>query len=813
MTENKFICIHGHFYQPPRENPWLEEVEFQESAQPYHDWNERVTAECYAPNAVSRIMDPSWRIIGLINNYSKISFNFGPTLLYWLARHNPAVYESILNADKESMKNFSGHGTAIAQVYNHMIMPLANRRDKETQVKWAIKDFQNRFNRFPVGMWLPETAVDLETLEVLVENKIRFTILSPHQAARFRKIGDKSWIEVPESKIDPRKAYLCNLPSGNRISLFFFDKRTASDIAFGNLLEHGEAFAKRLIEALNGENNEDLLESVASDGELYGHHHPHGDMTLAYCLYYIQENNAAKITNFAHFLEDFPPEFEVEINEDTSWSCTHGIERWRSDCGCNTGMKPGWNQAWRGPLRSAMNWLRDALSAKYEETIKQYIKDPWTARNNYIDVILDRSPENIEEFLNLEAKRPLTQEEKRTVIKLLEMQRHAMLIFTSCGWFFDEISGIETVQVIMYAARAMQLAQEVLGLKLEDEFVRILATAPSNIPEFQNGARIYNTFVKPSIVDFAKISAQNTIIALFAQNLNSKKMTPQMPNCYFRVTQKDIEKRDDGKFRLLLSHSTVFSSLTLDEQTFACAAIWLGDHNVSCGAMRDMPDEAFNAMKNDLLASFEKGQINEIIVILSKNFGKNTYSLKDMFKDDQRYILDFILQNNLKKARELYNIIFRENSAMLRFMKENRLPPFQPFRAAAEIVLEHEIEQALAEENVDLEHLKNLIVNSKNYSIVLNSELLAYQASGRITVEFLKLSNAPQDIGKIKSITELIESVKQLPINLNLWQSQNIVFQIAENYYGQLKAQKDEASRNWVKSFRQLCELIGIRLD
>ncbi len=812
MTK-QFICIHGHFYQPPRENPWLEEVEFQESAAPYHDWNERVTAECYAPNAVSRIMDPSWRIIGLINNYSKISFNFGPTLLYWLARHNPAVYESILNADKESAANFAGHGSAIAQVYNHMIMPLANRQDKETQVKWAIRDFEVRFGRFPEGMWLPETAVDMETLEVLAENKIKFTILSPHQADRFRKIGDEEWTETTEGKIDPRNAYLCNLPSGNRISLFFFDKRTASDIAFGNLLENGEAFAKRLADAFNDQNSEELLESVASDGELYGHHHPHGDMTLAYCLYYIVANKLAKIVNYAQYLESHQPEFEVEIVENTSWSCTHGVERWRSDCGCNTGKKLSWNQAWRKPLREAMDWLRDQLSGRYEEAAKEYLKDPWNARNNYINVILDRSPECIEEFLASEAKRELNQEEKRRVIKLLEMQRHALLVFTSCGWFFDEISGIETVQVVMYAARAMQLAHEVLGLELEEEFVKILANAQSNIPEFQNGAKIYDTFVRPAIVDFAKISAQNTIITLFSENLKTKMLTPQMPNCYFRVTQNDIERRDDGKFRLILNHSTVYSGITLDEQSFGCAAIWLGDHNVSCGAMPDMPEENFNTMRSEVLGSFEKGQINEIIVSLSKFFGQNTYSLKDMFKDDQRYILDFIVEDGLKKARDLYGIIYRDNSAMLRFMKENKMPSPQPFLAAAEIILENEIEQALTAEEVDLERLQRLIVNSRNFAVTLNSELLAFQASEKIAKEFIKLSKTSEDIEKIKGIAELIETILQLPINLNLWQSQNVAFKIAESRFSLMKEHQDEAAKEWVGSFRQLCELIGIRLD
>jgi alpha-amylase/alpha-mannosidase (GH57 family) len=812
LKEGQFISIHGHFYQPPRENPWLEEVEVQESAAPYHDWNERVTAECYAPNAFSRIMDPSWRIIGLINNYSKISFNFGPTLLYWLARHNPAVYESILNADKESMNNFSGHGSAIAQVYNHMIMPLANRRDKDTQVKWAIRDFEARFGRFPWGMWLPETAVDIETLEVLAENNIKYTILSPTQAARYRKIGDKKWILNQEKPIDPRNVYQCNLPSGKSICLFFFDKQTASDIAFGNLLSNGGEFAKRLADSFKNGTGEAYIECVASDGELYGHHHPHGDMTLAYCLYFIEENKLGRISNFSEYLDNHPPVFEVEIIENTSWSCNHGVERWRSDCGCNTGKRPNWNQAWRKPLREAMNWLRDMLSVSFEAAASQYLKDPWIARNNYIKVILDRSKECIDEFLQQEGKRPLNDDEKRRVIKLLEMQRHALLIFTSCGWFFDEISGIETVQVMMYAARAMQLAKELLGLDLEAQFENILAQAPSNLPEFVNGQKIYEIFIKPSIVDFAKISAQNTIIALFSDDLNANMLT-QRPNCYFRVIQKDIERRDDGKFRLIVNHTIVYSGITLDEQTFGCAAIWLGDHNVSCGAMLDMQPDSYDAMKNELIASFEKGEINEIIISLSKHFGTNNYSLKDMFKDDQHYILDFIVQGGLKKARELYQIIYRDNSALMRFMKENRIPQPAPFRAAADNILEMEIEEALTSEEVDLEKLQRLITSVRNFSVNLNSELLAFDASEKITKEFNKLQTKPEDTEKIKTIANLIASVNQLQVNLNLWQSQNIAFKLAEQLFKPMKERQDEAAKLWVSSFSQLCELIGIRLD
>jgi alpha-amylase/alpha-mannosidase (GH57 family) len=808
-----FICIHGHFYQPPRENPWLEEVEFQESAYPYHDWNERVNAECYAPNAVSRVMDSQWRIVGLVNNYSRISFDFGPTLLYWLEKHQPTVYASILNADKDSINNFSGHGSAIAQVYNHMIMPLANKRDKQTQVKWAIRDFQKRLNRDPEGMWLPETAVDTETLEVLAENNIKFTILGPHQATKIRKMGEENWIDVSNgnTKIDPRRAYSCRLPSGKTINLFFFDKRSASDIAFGNLLENGEAFAKRLLDSFQNQDNEALIESVASDGELYGHHHPHGDMTLAYCIYYIVSNGPSKLTNYAEFLANHPAQFEVEIKANTSWSCMHGVERWRSDCGDNMG-RTGWNQAWRKPLREAMDWLRDNLSEPFEREASQYLNDPWGARDDYIDVILDRSTENVDAFLSRHAKKPLNDQEKRRVMKLLDMQRHAMLIFTSCGWFFDEISGIETVQVMMYAARAMQLAEELFNLDLESQYLQILEKAPSNISEFKNGAKVYSIFVKPAIADFAKLSAQNTMMQLFTDNIKSSIISPKA-NCCFTISSDNVEKRDDGKFRLTVNMSKVHSAITLDEETFGCAAIWLGDHNVSSGARRNMLPRAFGAMRNQVIESFERGLINEIIVILSKYFGQNTYSLKDMFKDDQRNVLDYIVADGLKKAKDLYDIIYHDNSAMLRFMKETRIPSPKALGLAAEVVINMEIEKLLSTETPDLQKLEKVVADSKYLSVTLDSDLLAYKASQKIADQFTKLDKNPDELETLKWLSQFIKLLNVLPVKPNLWQAQNIAFKIVENQYKQSKQKIDDSSKAWLIAFTELCELIGIRLD
>jgi len=386
----KYVSVHCHFYQPPRENPWLEAIEQQDSAYPYHDWNERITAECYAPNASSRILDPEERIAAILNNYAHISFNFGPTLLSWLQANAPDTYGCILEADAASIEGFSGHGSAIAQAYNHMILPLATRRDKITQVLWGIRDFQHRFGRDPQGMWLPECAVDNETLEVLADLGIRFTVLAPRQAARVRGIGETEWHDVAGG-VDPSRAYRAKLPSGKSITLFFYDGPISQGVAFEGLLSNGHRLAERLLGGVSDERTWPQLLHIATDGETYGHHHKYGEMALSFALDHIRRSGAAKLTNYAEFLEKHPPEWEVEIVANSSWSCAHGVERWRADCGCSSGMRPEWRQEWRGPLRQALDWLRDALAAPHEKDARALLPDPWAARDEYIAVVLDRS--------------------------------------------------------------------------------------------------------------------------------------------------------------------------------------------------------------------------------------------------------------------------------------------------------------------------------------------------------------------------------------------------------------------------------------
>src|SRR4051794_22160346 len=428
----RYICIHGHFYQPPRENPWLEAVETQDSAAPYHDWNERITAECYGPNTSSRILDARERIVKIVNNYAAISFNFGPTLLSWLEQAQPETYAAILDADRLSKERFGRHGSAIAQAYNHMILPLANVRDQRTQVRWGIRDFEKRFKRPPEGMWLPETAVDVASLEALAAEGIAFTILEPQQARRWRAIGDDDWTEQ-KGAIDPRMPYRCNLPSGRSIALFFYDGPISRAVAFENLLARGENLAHRLLGAFSDARTHPQLVNIATDGETYGHHHRFGDMALAYALEYVNERKLVRIANYGYFLAENPPEHEVQIVENTAWSCSHGVGRWERNCGCNTGGETGWNQQWREPLRESLNWLRDECIGIFETVGAKLLRDPWAARDAYIGILLDRSDENLDAFI---ARHGVEGAAVTPMLEALEMQRNAMLMFTSCGWFF-----------------------------------------------------------------------------------------------------------------------------------------------------------------------------------------------------------------------------------------------------------------------------------------------------------------------------------------------------------------------------------------
>ena len=475
------LIIHGHFYQPPRENPWTGEVEAEPSAAPFHDWNERIHAECYAPNAA-------------VNNYARISFNFGPTLLSWLERHHHDTYQHILRADRESAGQRGGHGNAIAQAYGHAILPLCNERDRLTQVVWGVADFRFRFGREPEALWLPETAANDATLALLIEQGLRYVILAPEQAKRVR-VGSE-WIDVRGGQVDTTRAYRFEHPdgSGRLIAVFFYNGSLARAIAFERALGSSRGLVELFLRA--GKRGD--LVNVATDGETYGHHFKFGDLGLAHALGVEARQAGFWITNYGEYLDRKSAESVVEIEngpegEGSSWSCVHGVGRWARDCGCHTGGEAGWNQAWRDPLRVALNFLRDDAAVKFESN--DLLRDPWAARNDYISVLLDPQRAR-EEFLARHAVRALSEAERVRVFQLLEMQHSALLMFTSCGWFFSDLAGIETLQVLRYAARVIDL-QEQLGFDVpRKEFLELLTNAKSNRPDKGNGAEIFAQIVE-----------------------------------------------------------------------------------------------------------------------------------------------------------------------------------------------------------------------------------------------------------------------------------------------------------------------------
>ncbi len=492
----KYICIHGHFYQPPRENPWTGEVESEESAKPYHDWNERITKECYEPNAQAPVMDSRGQILCRINNFANISFDIGPTLLSWLRRRSPSTYHAILKADRESISKRNGHGNAMAQIYNHVIMPLCDKRDKITQVLWGIRDFEFHFRRRPEGMWLSEAAVDRQTLEIMAEQGILFTVLAPHQASRMRRLGfGARWAALPGELIDTRTPYRILLPSGRHFHLFFYNAPVSRAIAFEGLLSSGDKLNERLFGAF-GHRGRAQLVSTATDGESFGHHHRFGEMAVAYALKRIEDHKLAYLTNFADFLRQYGSSWEVDIRENSSWSCAHGIERWRSDCGCRIHHAPGWNQKWRAPLREAFDTVKKAVDEIFEKEAGRLVRDPWAARNDYIIVILRGGKEERKEFLSRHAKKGLSPEEEQKVWGLLEAQRWRLLMYTSCAWFFDDISGLEPVQMMKFALRAIELAQPYATYSLESAFLKILSQAKSNLPGKGSGEDIFNKYVR-----------------------------------------------------------------------------------------------------------------------------------------------------------------------------------------------------------------------------------------------------------------------------------------------------------------------------
>lgn len=701
-AEGVYVTLHGHFYQPPRENPYLGTIERQSSAAPFHDWNERIYHECYRPNAFARIFNDQGEVVNIVNNFEYLSFNIGPTLMSWLETYDTEVYQRIIEADRKSCERLQGHGNGIAQVYNHIIMPLANHQDKVTQVRWGKADFQARFGRDPEGMWLAEAAVDQATIEVLIEEGIRFIILAPSQAQRCRPIpgiasdtnDTPDWEEVGGGQIDPTRPYRCYLP-GDRdryIDIFFYDGPISRDIGFNAVLSSSQNLANRLGQAVRSDRKPSQLISIATDGETFGHHKRDTEKAIAYAFHDTFPQLGWTVTNYAHYLSLHPPTWEVQLKPVTAWSCGHGVDRWQDDCGCG-GEGSLWHQKWRRPLRDALDWLRDQLSDIYQELGTLLFEDPWETRNRYIEIMgqfpqqaqLDPSSgtDPLQAFLNTHQNHELSLEERVDALRLLEMQRHSLLMYTSCGWFFAELSRPEGVQILRYAARAVDLAADVAGISLEPEFIKRLALAPSNVDLFETGAGVYQQLVIPSQIDVQAVAAHYAITSLF------NPYPPQHPYFSYQAEQVDYQIQRLGSLSLAIGQLQLTSNVTSESEHLVFCVLHLGGWDFHCGVQLFSGRKHYGEMKAKLFNTLQQASATNIVLAISDTFGHQHYGLHDLLPEERHRIISLLSQETLSRLNQLYTQVYRDNYGVLMAFQYDDLEVPPELLTAAQVALNH----------------------------------------------------------------------------------------------------------------------------
>jgi alpha-amylase/alpha-mannosidase (GH57 family) len=773
----------------------------------------------------------------------------------------------ILDADKFSAQRYSGHGSAMAQVYNHLIMPLANKRDALTQIRWGIADFEFRYGRKPEGMWLSETAVNRSVLDLMAQEGIKFTVLAPVQCARVRPLPrnspssssrdssssssrtlseaergegsassisavlsteaveaeEISWTETPNATVDPTHPYLIRLDEGRSINVFFYDGPASRAIAFEGLLNSGEDFAKRLLGAFHppasGDPEVAQISHVATDGESYGHHHKHGEMALSYAMHTIENGQQASLTNYGEFLEKFPPKWEAEVAEDTSWSCAHGIERWRSNCGCNGG-KSGWSQEWRTPLREALDYLREATAPLAEQLAQPLLKDLWVARDAYIQVILDRSPAAIIKFFAQQATRELTEAERITCLELLELERHTQLMYTSCGWFFDEISGIETVQIIAYAGRVLQLAAKLFGqpgIDLEKNFLDILAKGKSNIPEIGDGAEVYRRYVNSMQIGLEQVGAHYAISSIFRNY-------PEHGELFcFDVHRESQETFNSGRGRVAVGRALIYSRITEENEDICFAVLHLGDQNLSAAVKRynslDPAEvEAFHTFSTEIGTAIRRANLPEVIRLIDRFFGQGengqspiAYSLTSLFADEQHRILNTILNQTISEMEESLRKIYEDHASLLHFLTETGMSAPPALASAARFAINASLRRAIEAENFDPSDIESLLSRAEADQILLDTQLLGYTAGQRMKRAMVRLEASaagdPSANGALATALLIAETIQTMPFEVNLWQAQNIWNDLLR------RSDTNYWTAEWKEDFKKLGRAMNISVD
>jgi hypothetical protein len=551
------------------------------------------------------------------------------------------------------------------------------------------------------------------------------------------------------------------------------------------------------------------LANIATDGETYGHHHRHGEMALAYALDLIERKKSARITNYAEFLSKHPPEWEAQIYEQTAWSCVHGVERWRSDCGCNSG-RVGWNQKWRKPLREALDWLRDTVNPSFELVGKRLLGDPWAARDAYIHVVLDRSPEVRERFGREHFARSLKDDEQVTVWKLMELQRHAMLMYTSCGWFFDDLSGIETVQVIEYAGRVVQLAEQVFGQSIEQQFLERLSLAKGNLPA-SDGAEIYRHHVKPSIVDLEKVGAHYSISSLFAPYGECTDIFS------YSARKLDYHTADAGKLRMALGQASFTSKVTQESEILTFWVVHFGDHNVAGGVSKLENRAEYVELVELVREASETLDIPEVVRLLDKRFGDKTYSLRSLFRDEQRRILRTILSSTVVEAEAAYLQLYEHHAALMRFVSSLGTPIPREFVAAMEYAVNGLLRRACSSEELDAGRIGNLLREAKINNVSIDKTTLEFSLRHRLEILSKTITRDPTSQDRVDTLRQVLRIVRQMPFPVSMWTVQNDIYKIlCDGVYRRLRSRAERGeppAQKWLESYLDLCKLLSIAVE
>lgn len=688
------LVIHGHFYQPPRENPWLETIEREPGAAPYPNWNALITDQCYCTNGWARIYDDKGRIEQIINNYLYLSFNFGPTLLVWLEEAMPEVYARILEADRLSQELRSGHGNALAQSYGHAILPLCNSRDRLTLIRWGVQDFRHRFGRDPEGLWLPETAIDEASLEDLIAEDIRFVVLSPYQAARVRTLHKEQWTDVSGGAVDPRMPYRCTSRKdpGRSLDVFFYDGPVSHAMSFERVLKSSRQFVDRLWGAVDGSRGSPQLVNAAVDGETFGHHLRNAERTLAYAFTEEIPKRGFKVTNYGEYLEQNPPTHEVELEpgpggEGTAWSCAHGVGRWYRDCGCNIGAPEGWNQKWRGPLREAVNLVRDEAERLLEQMGGELLRDPWAARDHYVELLLDRSPEGRLRFLEQHGRVRRGVGRQVRVFKLLEMHRFSLLAQTSCGWFFNDIAGLEATQVLKYTARAVQLLDDLSGRDVEGRVLKLLEGARSNKATRGTGADVYRDRVLSSQVDVRRLTAQYAIMDM----IHSYPADLTLHSHHIHRVER--HRLSSGPLTLMVGRVEVESLLTMEAADLTYVLIHFGSHDFHC-AVRSFPGiQAFHGFTSQLEEIFERATITDLLRAVDAHFGDTYYDLPQLLSEQREEVLDHLFEDTIERFAGMYTRLYMQHRRTVSALIDSGLKVPREFRMAAEYTLSRQFNE------------------------------------------------------------------------------------------------------------------------